>query len=92
LGGQDQVERAILMIHCHQAVECQQAREQCAEPEDRWPDARKQREVGADGERHQRHHDEKEQHADQRAAADAHGEPHVADEKRAERGHGAGLR
>src|SRR5262249_39569594 len=31
---------------------------------------------------------EKEQDADPCAAADAHGEPHVADEKRAERGHG----
>ena len=79
------------MIHGHQAVECEQAREQCAEPENRWSDARKQREVGADSERHQRHHDEKEQHADQGAAADAHGEPHVADEKRGKGGH-CGIR
>jgi hypothetical protein len=57
---QDQVERAILVIDRKQAVEGEQAREQRAQPEDRGSHAREQGEIRADGERHERHHDEKE--------------------------------
>ena len=46
-----------------------------------------QREVGPDRERHQRDHDQEEQHADQRAAAEPHGQPHVAQEEGGEGGH-----
>ena len=61
---QDQVERAVLVVGGEQPVERQQAGEQRAEPQDRRADAREQREIGADRERHQRHDDQEEQHAD----------------------------
>ena len=48
-----------------------------------------QREIGADRERHQGHDDQEEQHAHQRAAADAHRDAHVAQQEGAERVHGA---
>ena len=76
-----QVERAILVIGGEQPVERQQAGEQRAQPQDRRADLCQQFEVGADGEGHHRDHDEEEQRADQRAAADAHGQPHVANEQ-----------
>src|SRR5262249_2945589 len=65
-----------------------QARQERSEPENGGSDAPEQRETRPDGEWRQRDHDHKEQYADQRAAADAYGDPHVAHEKRAERGHG----
>ena len=40
LAHQDQVERAVLGIGGQQAIEREQARQQCAEPKDRRPDAR----------------------------------------------------
>ena len=45
---QDQVERAVLVIDGEQPVEREQARQQRAEPQDRRPDPRQQREVGPD--------------------------------------------
>ena len=79
---QQEVERAILVIGGEQAIERQERSEQCANPEDRGADAAQLHEVGPDRERHQRHHDEEEQHAHQRAAAHANCEPHVTQEKR----------
>jgi hypothetical protein len=78
---QDEVKRTVVVIAREQAIERQQRRQQRAEPQDRRANARQQREIGADGERNERDDDEKEQHAHQRAAADAHREPHVAHEK-----------
>ena len=84
---QDQVERAVLLVHGDQPVEREQAREQRAEPQDGRADPGQQREIGADGERHQRHDDQEEQYADQRTAADPHGEPQIAQEQCGQRGH-----
>jgi hypothetical protein len=67
----DQVERAVLMVGGEQAVERQKACQHRAEPEDRGADALQQRNVRPDRERHQHDDAEKEQDADQRAAADA---------------------
>ena len=53
LAHQDQVERAVLVIGGEQPVERQQTGEQRAEPQDRRPDPAEQRQIGADGERHQ---------------------------------------
>ena len=83
---QDQVERAVLVIGGEQPIERQQRREQRAKPQDRRPDAAEQREVGPDRERHQRDHDQEEQHADAAAAADPDREAHVADEQRQQAG------
>jgi ABC-type nickel/cobalt efflux system permease component RcnA len=65
--------------------------EQRREPQDRRADALEQREVRPERERHQRDHDQEEQHAHQRAAADAHGDAHVADEEGGERRHASRL-
>ncbi len=88
---QDEIERAVLVVGGKQPVERQQARQQRREPEDRRADALEQREIRPERERHQRDHDQKEQHAHQRAAADAHGDAHVADEDGGERAHGSPL-
>ena len=85
----DQIERAVLVIGGEQPVEREQARQQRAEPQDRRADAREQREIGPDRERHQRHDDQEEQHAHQRAAADADRDAHVAHEQGGERVHAA---
>ena len=66
----DQVERAVVMIGHEQAVEREQACQQCAEPEDGRSQSRQQRQVRADRERHQHGDGEEEQHANQCAAAD----------------------
>ena len=73
-----QVERAVVVVGREQPVERQQARQQRAQPQDRRTDAREQSEVGAERERHHGHDDQEKQRAHQRAAADANGEPHVA--------------
>ena len=85
---QDQVERAVVVIGREQPVEPEQGREQRADPQDRRADAGEQRQIRADPEGHDRDDQEEEQHPHERAAADAHGKPHVADEERAERLHG----
>ena len=86
---QDEIERAVVMIGGEQPVERKQAREQRRKPQDRRADALEQRQIRPERERRQGDHDEEEQHAHQRAAADAHGDAHVADEKRGERAHGS---
>ena len=75
------------MVGREQAVERQQACQQRAEPEDRGSQPRQQRQIGPDRERHQHHDGEEEQHADQRAAADAQRDPDVASNQRGEGGH-----
>jgi hypothetical protein len=85
--GKQHVERSVGLIGGEQMVEREQAGEQGAEPQDRRADALEQREVGPERERHQRHHDEKEQHAHEGAAADAQGESDVTREQGGERGH-----
>ncbi len=67
----NQIERTIFVVGHEQPVQRQEARQQRAEPEDRRAEPRQQREIGSQRERHQHHHGEKEQHPDQRAAADA---------------------
>ena len=79
-----QVERAVFVVGGKQPVECEQACQQRAEPEDRRADAGEQFEIRPDGKRHHGDDDEKEQRAHQRAAADADGDAHVAHEARAE--------
>src|SRR4029077_17552701 len=50
-------------------------------------DALEEREVGAKRKGYQCHHDQEEQDAHQCAAADAHGDSHVADEDGGQRSH-----
>ena len=85
----DQIERAVVMVGHEQPVEREQACQQRAEPEDRRSEPRQQRQIGSDRERHQHHHGEKEQHADQRAAADPQRDPDVPANQGGERGHDA---
>ena len=77
------------MIGGEQAVERQETCEQRAEPEDRGPKPGQQRKVGPDRKRHQHHDGEKEQHADQGAAADAKRDPDVAADQGGKRAHEA---
>src|SRR5580700_11905252 len=84
---QDEIERAVLVVGGEQPVERQEARQERREPQDRRADLLEQRQVRADRERDQRDHDQEEQHADQRAAADPYGYAHVADEDCGEGGH-----
>ncbi len=74
------------MIYRKQPVERQKARQQRAEPQHRRADTGQQVEVGADGEGHHHHDDQEEQRTHQRAATDAHGQPHVAHEEGGEGG------
>ena len=85
--GENEIERAVLVVGGKQPIEREQARQQRRQPQDRRADPLQQREVGPERERHQRGDDQKEQHAHQRAAADAHGNPHIADENGGKRGH-----
>ncbi len=75
------------MVGHEQPVEGEQAREQRAEPENRGSKPRQQGEIGSDGERHQHHHGEKEQDADQRSAADPQRDFDVPSNQCEERGH-----
>ena len=59
LGGQKEIERAILLIGLEQPVEAQQRREQRRDPEDRRTDAGQQRLIRADRERAISDHEDK---------------------------------
>src|SRR5206468_29795 len=54
-----------------------QARQQRAQPQDRRPEPRQQRQVRPHRERHQHHHGEEEQYPDQRPAADTKRNPDI---------------
>ena len=75
------------MVGGEQPVERQQACQQRGEPEDGRTDALEQCEIGAERKGIMPDHDQEKQHAHQRAAADAHGDSHIADEQRGERAH-----
>src|ERR1700722_8249112 len=75
------------MIGCEQTIEGQETCQQRAEPEDGGPKPRQQCQVGPDGKRHQHHDGEKEQYADQGAAADAKRDPDVPADQGTQRGH-----
>jgi hypothetical protein len=85
----DQVKRTVFMVGREQAVQREQARQQCAEPEDRGSEPRQQRQIRPDRERHQHRHGEEKQHADQRAAADAQRDPDIPPDQCGEGGHAA---
>ena len=72
---EDQIECAILVIHCEEPVESEQAGEQCPEPQHARPQAAEQGKVGTNGEGHHREQQGEEQNADQCATSHAHGEP-----------------
>src|SRR3979490_594558 len=77
------------MVGHEQTIEREQACQQCAEPEDRRAEPRQQRQIGPECERHQHYHGEKEQHADQRPAADPQRDLDVSCDQRSEGSHDA---
>ena len=81
------IERAVFVIGRKQPVERKQAREQGAEPKDRRSDAREQRQVRPNRERHHGYHDQEEQRAYKGAAADANRQPQVTNKKSRESAH-----
>jgi hypothetical protein len=83
----DQIERAVIIVGHEQPVERKQARQQRTEPQYGGSQPREQREIGAEGERHQHDHREKKQNADQRAAADTQRDLDVSANQRRERAH-----
>src|SRR5215472_2384541 len=61
--GENEIERAVLVIAGKQTVEGKQARQQCREPKNRGADAFEKREIRPDSKRRQGDDDKKEQHA-----------------------------
>ncbi|MGY3645734.1 hypothetical protein ACVWW2_001025 [Bradyrhizobium sp. LM4.3] len=74
-----------------QPVERQQTRQQRAQPQDRRPEPRQQRQIRPHRKRHQHHHSQEEQHANQRPAADAKRDPDVPANEGEQGGHGVAL-
>src|SRR5665213_83892 len=68
-GKDQQIERAVVAIVAEQAVNVEQRRQQCADPQHRRADARQQLEVGADAERNDGDNRQEKHDADERAAA-----------------------
>src|SRR5262249_706546 len=85
--GENEIERAVLVIGGKQTVEGKQARQQCREPKDRRADAFEKREIGSDSKRRHGDDDEKKQHAHKRSTAHTDANAHVAKEQRSERFH-----
>src|SRR6516162_255560 len=85
--GENEIERAVLVIAGKQTVEGKQSRQQCREPKNRGADAFEKREISSESKRRQGDDDKKEQHAHKRPTADTDGNAHVAKKQRTERFH-----
>jgi hypothetical protein len=75
---EEKIEGTIFVIRGQEPVEPEQGREQGSEPQHGRSDPREQREIWADGEWYKRYHDQEEEHADERAASEAHGQAQIA--------------
>ena len=81
IGGQDEIERSVLLIRLEQPVEAEQRRQQRRDPQNCRTDAGEQHEIGPDRERHDGDEDQEEDETHRRAAADAAGDGDFASEK-----------
>jgi hypothetical protein len=86
------IERSILFVGGEQTIQRQQAREQCAEPENGWTDPRQKLEVGPDGKGNHRDHDQEKQRAHWCAAPDSKRNPDIAAKQGDKSGHGGPRR
>src|ERR1700724_3564187 len=75
---EEKIEGTIFVIRGQEPVESEQAREQGSEPQHGRSDPREQGEIWADGKWYKRYHDQEEEHADERAASEAHGQAQIA--------------
>ena len=75
---EEKIEGTIFVIRGQEPVEPEQGREQGSEPQHGRSDPREQGEIWADGKWYKRYHDQEEEHADERAASEAHGQAQIA--------------
>src|SRR5208283_441177 len=78
---QKKIEGTILVISLEKSVETKQCRKQAGNPQNRRGDLAEEREIGADRESAQGDEDQKKNHAEAGAAADALRSPQITNEK-----------